>query len=632
MSMSLRWRVIIILTVVGLLPMAIVGTFSVTKGKGALVDRTIESLIDRADQKKLQLVSSVDMLQRTMELMSSSEDAMVSLFTFNDYYEENEVSINEKLDITTEEYSLAWKTNIGMLKKYADKFKYDDVLILNKDSGHIIFSLKKGSDLGISVKSQSYLGSGISKLLDEVSNERKLIFYDFEIYPDGSGQPFALLGAPINDSKGKYTGVIVAKIGTSYFDEIMTQNNNGKSDTISYLVGPDYLLRSNIQKYGMTSSSSIINKKTVKTDAIQKAFSGNDVSEVIENFWKKEVVSSILTIEAIPGIKWAIVTELPADIAFESSRSLTIWFAVFFIIAIFVIIAIGAFIGEAIVRPISRVGNMLAISAAKVKDSSSELSNSSEVLSRSNYEQEGKVAQMSEAIEELTGMVKQNEENAELSNEISVGVREISENGNATVKELINSMDQISESNKTVEGLLDVISAIAEKTAVIDEIVFQTKLLSFNASVEAERAGEHGRGFAVVAQEVGNLASLSGKAATEISAIVNDSVKTVDKVSKETVEKVLHGSKVVVRVEKIFGEILEQSQKVSSSSAEILNASKEQSIGINSIREAVNGIELSIRSTTENSKSTENNSKGLSEEANTLQVAVDDLGYIISGK
>ena len=57
---------------------------------------------------------------------------------------------------------------------------------------------------------------------------------------------------------------------------------------------------------------------------------------------------------------------------------------------------------------------------------------------------------------------------------------------------------------------------IKDKVNIINDIVFQTKLLSFNASVEAARAGENGKGFAVVAEEVGNLASVSGKAANEI--------------------------------------------------------------------------------------------------------------------
>lgn len=77
-------------------------------------------------------------------------------------------------------------------------------------------------------------------------------------------------------------------------------------------------------------------------------------------------------------------------------------------------------------------------------------------------------------------------------------------------------------SNKKITEITKVISEVAAKTQVINEIVFKTKLLSFNASVEAARAGDQGRGFSVVAEEVGNLAKMSGDAAKEISNITEE--------------------------------------------------------------------------------------------------------------
>ncbi len=60
-----------------------------------------------------------------------------------------------------------------------------------------------------------------------------------------------------------------------------------------------------------------------------------------------------------------------------------------------------------------------------------------------------------------------------------------------------------------------------------------SKLLSFNASVEAARAGDHGKGFAVVTEEVGNLAQMSGQASTEIYEILESSISSVEKVAND---------------------------------------------------------------------------------------------------
>ncbi len=99
-----------------------------------------------------------------------------------------------------------------------------------------------------------------------------------------------------------------------------------------------------------------------------------------------------------------------------------------------------------------------------------------------------------------------------------------------------NSSQRVAPTNPSNDDELrivsDLIGQIEQKTKVIHEIVFQTKLLSFNASVEAARAGDYGRGFSIVAEEIGNLALMSGQAAKDIASLLQESSTKVKDSSK----------------------------------------------------------------------------------------------------
>lgn len=112
------------------------------------------------------------------------------------------------------------------------------------------------------------------------------------------------------------------------------------------------------------------------------------------------------------------------------------------------------------------------------------------------------------------------ERSAGSSKEVSVlalSATEVANAGGHVVKELVGTMDSISQSSRKIVDII----------RVIDSIAFQTNILALNASVEAARAGEQGRGFAVVANEVQVLARRSAVAAKEIQELINASVSQV---------------------------------------------------------------------------------------------------------
>lgn len=215
---------------------------------------------------------------------------------------------------------------------------------------------------------------------------------------------------------------------------------------------------------------------------------------------------------------------------------------------------------------------------------------------------------ISAALAEITGMVEANVRSAENVNSVAGEVHGVSESTRHVMEELTLAMQNILESNERIEKLVKIIEQVAEKTEVIDDIVFKTQLLSFNASVEAERAGEHGRGFAVVAQEVGNLAQMSGVAATEIASIVKNSIREADQVAAENKSRVEKGGDLVAQTRDKTSGVLNRITEILHATDQIVAASKEQSQGISEITKSINMLSQSSGENTNNHHFSSSNS------------------------
>ena len=171
----------------------------------------------------------------------------------------------------------------------------------------------------------------------------------------------------------------------------------------------------------------------------------------------------------------------------------------------------------------------------KLENSSKALIDNVHTLNQSSNEAAASLEETAAALEEITSTVTSNSNNVIQMSGYSNEVSNSAKKGQEMARNTAVAMDEITNQ----------VTNINEAIAVIDQIAFQTNILSLNAAVEAATAGEAGKGFAVVAQEVRNLASRSADAAKQIKDVVTTIQKETEKIkeSSDTVTSVISETK-----------------------------------------------------------------------------------------
>lgn len=655
-SLTLKTKLILIILSAGLLPLLITASVMMHKAKTTLEDQAFNQLIGVGKSRKMQVEEYFSQVRHEVQEFAKNKTVIKAARKlkqgFHDYeYEDipydhvdslkeyysgafakkyreitgTEVDFRSLIPtgntaaaqyyyVTSNHFPLGEKDRLDramegsdysdyhgdyhpFIRGFLEEFGFSDVFIVDPNTGHIVYSVFKELDFGTSLKTGPYSGTNFARVFEaaaSANNPNANFIVDFEHYTPSYEAPASFLSTQIQDPKtGKVEGILVVQVPMDEINDIFRYNSGLGETGESYLVGKDFLMRS---QSPLMKGNTILSLQA-KSEATERALDGEANSALLESYDGSSVLSAFAPVE-IQGLDWAIITEIKESEAFAATRTLQFSILVSVGLSSMALIGLAYLFARAIYRQIgndptqveniaTRIANghlnldrcskdeigiygailgmqnklrevitSVSETTGSINAASSQVSATAESLSQGASQQSASVEQSAASIEQMAASINQNNENARLTDNIASEAAISAQEGGQAVKETVEAMQQI-----------------AERISIIEEIAYQTNMLALNAAIEAARAGDHGKGFAVVAAEVRKLAERSQRAAGEISTLTGDSVTIAE------------------RAGAMLNEMLPNINKTAELVQEISSASDEQATGADQISQVMNQLD-----------------------------------------
>ena len=523
------------------------------------------------------------------------------------------------------------------MANFTESFGYSNGFLFDTD-GSLLFQLKPNLEVGSNLLNGPLKESELAEVFERVRTLLQTEVSDYQLYP-GRSEPAAFIASPVFSTQGRVVGFVALELnneqvfrvlkdysGLGETGEAMVAMRHGKEDFI-YVAPPRNSQTAALKYHGKFGE--------VNGTAMQKAVEGQrDYGEAID-YRGQPVVAAW---SYLPSYRWGLVVKQDVGEAFALIYQQTFVVAVL-LAATFLVVTVGAlWLARTITRPIRRaafvtervasgdlsvscesqaageMGSLLQAIRKMIQDlrsligkiqrsSITLLSTATEIAATSRQQEQAvfdysaSTNQAAAAVNEISATSHELLKTMNEVNQVANQTARMASTGQQSLASMDQTMRQLAESTGSISSKLSVISERAANinlvVTTITKVADQTNLLSINAAIEAEKAGEYGLGFLVVAREIRRLADMTAVATLDIERMVKEmqysvsaGVMEMDKFSEQV-------RKVVGEVGHIGGQlsqIITGAQGLHSQFDQVTEGMRVQSQGAEQIREAMSRL------------------------------------------
>jgi methyl-accepting chemotaxis protein len=333
------------------------------------------------EYKNKNVTSLKDPVSLVDELDDYAVDMQFQYISNNNHPLGEKGSLDKAEDFT--QYSTHHKTYHPHIRDYAEKFGFDDILLVDSDTGHVVYSVSKEIDYATYLTDGAFADSGLGKAFKGANQleEPGTVIEDFSPYFASYDDFESFIAAPIFDD-GKKIGVLIIKVPRSGINKVMTNNEQWKETGMgdsgeTFIVGDDFKMRSasrfliedktgyldELKKEGVSKEiidliavkDSSVGLQLVTADGAKLALAGKTGEATFQDHRHIDVLLAYAPLN-IEGLNWGMLSKIDAEEAFQPAKDLQfeIIKTSLIVIAILSVIAgfLGLLISKSVLNPI----------------------------------------------------------------------------------------------------------------------------------------------------------------------------------------------------------------------------------------------------------------------------------------
>jgi methyl-accepting chemotaxis protein WspA len=524
---------------------------------------------------------------------------------------------------------------------FAPNLGFTEAMVLDSD-GQLLFQTNQALELGDNLLTGPRKDTPLAALARRTLTLLEPDISDFARYP-GSDTPLAFVAAPIIQEDGRKVGLIILQMNTREVYGILG-DYSGLGRTGNIVVGSLQHGAIQVAAPMRTQPDAAFRLSVDPGDnfglGLQNAMKGNQGAGEVISVLKQRVFASWVY---VPSFRWGLtvqqdVGEAMSMVAEQRKTMLAVLASILtpvLLIALMVARSISRPIQTAVeaaeqvaagdlsgnlsasgndetsklINALGKMVNYLNSLIGQVQRSTIDLVSTANSLSAMSKTQSEEVNNLGSTTTEIAAATKEiSATSEELLNtmsgltQVADHTTELANSGQSSLVDMEGAMRSLAEATHSISGRLGLINekanTISSVTTTITKIADQTNLLSLNASIEAEKAGEYGLGFAVLAREIRRLADQTAVATLDIEQMVKEmqdsvtgGVMEMDKFSEQVNRSVSDTHEISLR----FGEIIQQVQALLPQFDAVHEGMRSQSAGAKQIRDSMVSLTESVR-------------------------------------